>query len=98
VQRLSPQEVLHTRWLTLGNETASLEVLGRRSLTRASGPHPLFSGVAQLTMTGLTQEPEVTRVGDKITVRAQGLTADLDGARLLKEGRSLTLELVPTPQ
>jgi hypothetical protein len=97
VQRLSPQEVLHTRWLTLGNETASLEVLDRRSLTRASGPHPLFSGVAQLTVTGLTKEPEVARVGDKITVRAEGLTADLNGARLLREGRSLTLELVATP-
>jgi hypothetical protein len=97
VQRLSSQEVLHTRWLTLENETANLEVLDRRSLTRASGPHPLFSGVAQLTVTGLTKEPEVARVGDKITVRAEGLTADLDGARLLREGRSLTLELVATP-
>jgi len=97
VQRLSPQEVLHTRWLSLGNETARLEVLNRRCLTLASGPHPLFSGVAQLTVTGLTKEPEVTRVGDKITVRAEGLTADLTGARLLREGRSLTLELVPTP-
>jgi len=97
VQRLSPQEVLHTRWLSLGNETATLEVLNRRSLTRASGPHPLFSGVAQLTVTGLTKEPEVTRVGDKITVRAEGLTADLNGARLLREGRSLILELIATP-
>jgi hypothetical protein len=94
VERLSAQEVLHGRWIALTSPpTGRLEVLDRRSLTRAAGSHPLFSGVASLTVTGLAQEPEVTIAGDQITLRAEGLTAELRNARLVREGRSLTVEL-----
>jgi hypothetical protein len=59
VRRLGPGEVLHTRWIKLGNAWGTVEVLGRRALTEAAGAHPLFTGVHALTVTGIEEAPTV---------------------------------------
>jgi hypothetical protein len=71
-------EVLHTRHLQLSGNAGTLEVLDRAVLTEAAGAHPLFNGVKRIVLTGLRTKPEL-KDG---TLRAEGLTADLGGAKV----------------
>ena len=80
VRVVAPGEVAHTRFLKLGNRGATIEMLGAGALTVAAGAHPLFDGVRAVTITGLGSEPVVASDGAAITIRAEGLTADVRGA------------------
>jgi hypothetical protein len=76
VRQLGSGEVLHTRWLRLGNAAGSVEVLGRQALTEAAGAHPLFTGVRTLTVAGLPEQPLVRTAADgTMEVTAAGVTA-----------------------
>ncbi len=76
---LGDKEVLHTRWLKLGNGSGAIEVLGRSGLTEAAGAHPLFNGVRKLIVTGLAA-PKVSQTDGKVTLEAQGVTATFVGS------------------
>jgi hypothetical protein len=76
---LGDKEVLHTRWLKLGNGSGAIEVLGRSGLTEAAGAHPLFNGVRKLIVTGLA-DPKVSQTDGKVTLEAQGVTATFVGS------------------
>jgi hypothetical protein len=79
----------HRRFVKLGNEDSTLEVLGREALTQAAGEHPLFNGVRDLQVTGLPVEPKVTQEGDFVVIAAEGITARLKGAKVEKGERAL---------
>jgi len=85
--------VIHTRWLKLGNDAGSLEMLDARGLTEPAGKNPLLNGVQVFHLTGLKKEPAVTEEGGSLTVQAEGLQARFRGAHWKKEGRTLTFEL-----
>ncbi len=89
VDRLTASEVLHTRWIKLGNDSGSLEVLGRRCLTESAGKHPLFEGVRRATVTGLPSEPQVEETAGAVKVTAKGLTLEFRGARVERSARTL---------
>ena len=93
VQVVTPGEVLHTRFVKLGNGAGTIQVLGRASLTEAAGAHPLFNGVKRLTVTGLSSAPEVNVRGDTVTVSAEGISGELRGATVLREDRRVTITL-----
>ncbi len=93
VDRLGEGTVLHGRWLRLEGRGGSVEVLDREALTDAAGPHPLFTGVRRLLVTGLSGEPEVDEASGLLRIRAEGLTADLTGATLTRSGRRWRVEL-----
>jgi hypothetical protein len=93
VQPLGDGEVLHTRWLKLGNGAAMVEVLGRAALTRATGDHPLFNGVRSLTITGLASEPTATSADGTLALAADGVSAELQGASIERAGRTVTVRL-----
>jgi hypothetical protein len=76
---LAKGEVLHTRWIKLGNGSGALEVLGRPALTEAAGEHPLFQGVRRLLVTGIA-EPSITEHGDSLVIRAEGVSAAIRGS------------------
>jgi hypothetical protein len=76
---LGDKEVLHTRWLKLGNGSGAVEILGRSALTEAAGAHPLFNGVRQLIVTGLA-DPKVTQADGRVTLEAQGVKATFSGS------------------
>lgn len=97
VQTVRPSEVLHTRWLKLGNAAGTVEVLGHAALTEAAGVHPLFNGVRTLTITGLKEEPVVTEAKGVVTVKADGISAELRGAVVERAGRTVTIRLPPAP-
>ena len=91
VERLSAAEVLHTRWIKLGNASGSLEVLDRHCLTEGAGKHPLFEGVARATITGLTSKPRVEETASAVRVTTEGLTLEFRGARVSQDGQTVTI-------
>jgi hypothetical protein len=93
LERVSPSEVLHTRWLKLGNAAGSVEVLDRKCLTEGSGKHPLFNGVQRMTVTGLAGEPRVEETTDTVKMSSDGLTLEFRGARVTRSGETLTVTL-----
>jgi hypothetical protein len=93
VQRVSASEVLHTRWVKLGNASGSVEVLDRRCLTEGAGKHPLFEGVRRATITGLPAEPRVDETNGVVKISADGLTLEFRGARVTRSGQTVTVTL-----
>jgi hypothetical protein len=93
VRVLDRTHVLHGRWLQLSNDSVTIEVLDRPSLTAGVGPHPLFNGVQRLTVTGLRTEPTVAEGEDMLTITAEGVDVTARGAVLVREERVLRLEL-----
>jgi hypothetical protein len=90
---VTPGEVLHTRFIKLGNDAGSIQVLGRASLTDAAGAHPLFNGVKRLTVTGLSTAPDVSVRGDTVIVSADGISGELRGATVQRQDRRVTITL-----
>jgi hypothetical protein len=93
VERLSASEVLHTRWIKLGNSSGSLEVLDRHCLTEGAGKHPLFEGVRRATITGLSSEPRIEEADGAVKISEKGLTLTLRGARVTRDGQTVTITL-----
>ncbi len=93
VTRVSPAEVLHARYLKLESaEGASVEVMGRASLTRSAGAHPVFAGVRAVTITGLVA-PDVHEADGVVTVRAEGVVVRAPGATVRREGGTIRILL-----
>jgi hypothetical protein len=97
IERVSASEVLHTRWVKLGNASGSLEVLDRPCLTEGSGKHPLFEGVRRATVTALRSEPRIEETGDRLLLTAEGIHCDFRGGRVSRSGQTLTITLPRSP-
>jgi hypothetical protein len=91
VERLGPGEVLHSRWIKLGNSAGSLEVLNARAITESAGSHPLFEGVRRVTVTGIRDEPDVRESAEAIELKAAGVTAQFNRARWERKDRTITV-------
>ena len=96
IERIPPSEVLHTRFVKLGNAEGSLEVLDRPCLTeaRTGAAHPLFEGVRRATVTGLAREPEVEpSENGPLRVRVSGLTLEFRHARVSRTRATITISV-----
>lgn len=93
VRVVAPGEVLHERFIKLGNDAGSIEVIGRPSLSEAAGAHPLFNGIRALTVTGLDAAPSVRNAEGSISVTASGITAEFRNASVDTTGMVVTLRL-----
>jgi hypothetical protein len=93
VMRVGASEVLHTRFLKLGNAAGSLEILSRVSLTEGAGSHPLFNGVRRLTVAGLQTEPVVETAGAGARINGEGLKGEFAVATVSREGQTITVRL-----
>jgi hypothetical protein len=93
VERVGAREVLHTRYLKLGNGEGTLELINRPALTEGAGEHPLFNGVRRLIVTGLASEPAVSEAGGRTTVTAENLKAEFGGAEITRSGQTLIVRL-----
>lgn len=97
VLRLGAREVLHTRYLKLGNDAGAIEILERRSLTEGAGAqHPLFNGVRQLTLAGIDAEPSTQESQGKTTISAANIKGEFRGARLERAGQTIHI-ILPSP-
>ena len=72
--------VLHRRMLSLGNGQGSIELLDREGLSKAAGDHPLFSGVRELIVPGLAEDPVQVGRDGTIEILAPGLRGSFDDA------------------
>jgi hypothetical protein len=86
VSRLSATEVLHSRFLKLGNDRGTVELLGQAALTEGrAGQHPLFNGVRRVTIPGLLAMAVRDSAGvllvqaNGVQARMRGMTADTTG-------------------
>jgi len=95
VLRLGQREVLHMRYLKLGNDAGAIEILDRRSLTEGAGAHPLFNGVRQLTLAGIAAEPSAQESAGKTTISAPNIKGEFRGARLERAGQTISIILQP---
>jgi hypothetical protein len=93
VQVLGPGEVLHTRFLTLGSDAGTIELLGRGALTQAAGAHPLFNGVRMVTLTGLSADPVHPATEGSVLIRGDGVSGELRGVAVSRDGRVVTVRL-----
>ncbi len=94
--------MLHTRYLKLGGDAGSVEVLDEagvsiEAVTVAAGAHPLFNGVRELTVVGF-QAPELRDSAGVATINARGLKLSLRGAVVRQVGQTLEVSLAPRPQ
>lgn len=97
VLRLGAREVLHTRYLKLGNDAGAIEILERRSLTEGAGrEHPLFNGVRQLTLAGIAVEPTTQESEGKTMISAANIKGEFRGARLERAGQTISI-ILPRP-
>jgi hypothetical protein len=93
VTALGGREVLHTRYLKVSNHAGELEIIGRNSLTEASGEHPLFSGIHELTITGLDSSPTIQGNEGRVQVSASGVQGHFDNPVVHRTGHKVTIEL-----
>lgn len=92
-ERLSASEVLHTRYLALKNESATVDVFDGQALTSGTGTHPLFEGVVRVQLTGLASPPSVRREQNTIGLVATGTTVTAKNGQLDEDGQHFTLYL-----
>lgn len=96
-----PGGLLHTRLLKLGNDGGELEMLDREAadleaLTEAAGAHPLFNGVARVTVAGVGDAHATSQDGT-VRVEAPGLRLEFRGARLERRDGVITVRLDAAP-
>ncbi|MFH1845832.1 MAG: hypothetical protein ABIF77_21825 [bacterium] len=85
--------VLHTRFIRLGNECGSLELIDRQVLTESAGDHPLFDGITRVVLTGLPGRPELAVQGDEITLELAGCSASFKPATLSQREQVVVVTL-----
>ena len=93
VEIVRPGEVLHARFVKLGNDAGTVELHGQAGLTTAMGAHPLFNGVKQLLITGLASEPTVEIDGDSVNLATDTLQIHLKGASVSRSDRTVVIRL-----
>jgi len=89
--------ILHDRFLRLGNDAGQLEAIDGpgadiEALTMGYGPHPLFNGVREVVIAGLS-EPRIESDDSRVTISAPGFTAGFDGATLTRDDRRTVIQL-----
>lgn len=90
--------LLHARFLRLGNDAGELSMVDDadadlEALTEAAGEHPLFNGVARVTIAGFAEQPEVGDDGGRTVLRAPGFTASFQDAAVEVRGRVVVVRL-----
>ncbi|MCB2200583.1 hypothetical protein KQI63_14355 [bacterium] len=93
VSRLGEGRVLNKRYLALGNEQAELQVMNQQVLTKTENGVPLFSGVQQILITGLNEEPAVEQMQGITRYTFDGGQLVVRNAAVTKEGNKLLIRL-----
>jgi len=93
VTAVTVSEVLHRRWVKLGNEAGFVEVLNRPALSTAAGDHPLMEGVRKVEITGIANEPTTGDKEGTVLVSAEGVRIEFKRAAVTKHFQTLTVVL-----
>jgi len=82
VEVISPEQILHLRYLRLSLDDGWVEVLDRESLTTGEPSDPFFGGVRSVLITGLPSAPVLRDSSGVLLLRADGLEAAFPGGRV----------------
>lgn len=82
VDLLDDRTVLHRRFIRLANTSGWIEMFERPSLTVGLEEHPLFAGVVEVRIAGLSSRPRLTREDETLIIDEQGIKARLPGAEV----------------
>jgi hypothetical protein len=93
LQNLGNNEILHTRWATLGNGAGAIEALDHPSLTEGVGPHPLFNGAKRYIITGLAAPPSLNEKDGKVTIDTPEARGTFTGASVTTTGQTVVVRL-----
>ncbi|MFB0517159.1 MAG: hypothetical protein ACETWG_11235 [Candidatus Neomarinimicrobiota bacterium] len=93
IEKLGSGELLHTRWLKLGSQNGSLEVLDNTVLTKTGCDHPLLPGIQELIMAGLPTPPQVEIRADTVRIQGHGLTLHFHGLHVSRSDQTKTIRL-----
>ncbi len=88
-EALQDGKSLHRRLFMARNPAGSLEVRRRDCLVSATGP----SSILRVLIPGLSSEPEIVQVEDRISVEAEGLKLDFSPATLSTTGHTILIKL-----
>ncbi len=92
---MAPGELLHGRWIKLGNQAGTVEVLDRAALTESAGEHPLFNGVHRLTITGIASPPTVEESDSTMSLQSAGVEAHFRDATIDRRAQRIVVHLRP---
>ena len=92
VQNLGDNDILHTRWMKVGNKSGALEVMNHASMTEGVGPHPLFNGAKRLVVTGLGPISLNDKDG-KVAIDSDAVKGTFAGASVTQQGKTVTVKL-----
>lgn len=86
VARLSEDEILHSRFLRLGNDDAEMEAIDQdgadiAAITKGAGPHPIFNGVVSVAIS-IQEAPAFNSDQGKTVIEAPGFRAEFLNARI----------------
>lgn len=89
--------ILHTRFLRLGNDQGQVEAIDTgdvdiEAFTVGAGPHPLFNGIKEVSIVGLSEQNITTR-GDHVSIETPGLKAEFAQASIHRLGRKTIVQL-----
>lgn len=93
VVALNEKELLHNRFIVLGNSSGSIEVMQHVSLTKAAGDHILFSGVKEIIVSGIENKPEIEEKAGELFLESTGLKLKFKKAKYSIDGMSIKIEL-----
>jgi len=93
MQNLGEGNLLHRRFLKLGNQDALIEVMDFEALSRGAGSHPIGEGVKELIVTGIQQEPMLTKENGEMKVICPSIIGTFKSATIDKKGQTLTVTL-----
>ncbi len=88
-EAISPREMIHRRWLTLGNETCFLEVTDQECLTVSDSP----AAVRRIVIPGLKTKPRVGRDKGGKVVSAAGVVIRFNRAAVSQRANTLVIRL-----
>lgn len=95
VTKCNDTEILHSRYLKLGNkDIGSVEMLNGAALTEGRGFHPLFGGVQRVTLTALPDEPAIERKGDAITFETKSMRGQFKNATVRRDEPEKTVTIL----
>lgn len=89
--------ILHTRFLRLGNDQGHVEAIDTgivdiEAFTVGAGPHPLFNGIEEVSIVGLSEQEFTTR-GDHVSIDIPGLKAEFEKASIHRSDRETVVRL-----
>ncbi len=88
-EALPEGESLHRLLLMARNPAGSLEVRRRDCLVSATGP----SSILRVLIPGLSSEPEIVRVEDHVSLKAEGVNLDFSHAAVSTTGQTILIKL-----